>query len=572
MKKVVSGIIAAAVLSQTAAMASTIISLPYDVTTTRTQTFNGQTTKAKGWSQYSSGSIRVEQETWQHTVDVVKNPFEAPETTDDVLKFERVSDEGEVAVFTMFPSTAMKRGDVFKISFDAALTDKVTDKSNMQLIVNINGGVSKSVFRVFDTGYTNNIGFDDRSDGYIVNSPSGSEFSHYEITFDTGANTITYVSDSGTDTQSMTAGTVIRSIDSFRIRTEHSADSTAGAAYYINNMSYTMTSVTTETAENIAKVETFNNCSENGTWRTTADPVELDNAKYFLKNVERVETAQDIDAYRGKVLKTSGYSESGSYIAVPLNYTLDDDDVFTFSFDYAHNVNNETESLVFKLDDASAAARNMNIKLTRANGPLNGVETLNITNGNLFTIHYGAFWIGDRWETAEQTVFIPNQFSVVTVEIDNSDDEYDNRRTFAIYVDGVLYGSKWYMEDNEGAVDLSTTIKGVSLCFNQGGLTRYFDNLWATVTENEITVDDDVASFAYPVVYDNEEEAVFAVAYFDEYGRFISADTSSATPIEGRFVTADISEPAGTATTKVFRWNNLTDIKPLTSLWQSVSP
>ena len=565
MKKIISSVIASAMLFSTAAMAETVVApAPQNVTSAQTQTFDGEVTNAEQWCSYGSGANKVNQEASGNTVSVVKNPFAGEDTTDDVLKFaHNTAGEGEASDFIMTPNAQLGDRDIFKISFDAALTDKGSSQSNIQLKVKINGNEDSTIaLKVFDTGWTDNLQFTDAVDNWAVNAPSASGFTHYEVIFDKGTNQITYISDDKSVSYQMKDNITINTIDSVILRTEHNSG-TSPAVFYVNNMSYAVTNVTNE------KVETFDTCTLNGgsAWNTAQT---LSNAKYQIY-VEHADSNQDIDAStsRGKVLKTWGGANPGSYVAMPLDYTMNNDDVFTFSFDYAVS-DIEDHSLYFCLDDLSAdTARNMSIKLTSAKGELaEGMTTFDVTS-SLFEIHQGKIWIGSKWQSEGGVVFTPNEFSTITVVIDNSDDEYDNKRTLAIYVDGNLYVTKWYMEDNEGA-DLSTTIKGVSLKFNAGGVTRYFDNLWASLTENEIKVDGDTASYTYPVVYDNAEEAHFIVAYYGEDGRFISAEQTSATPADGRTVTANISAPAGTAKTRVFRWNR-NKLMPLTPVWQSGS-
>ena len=564
MKKIISSVIAAAILCSTVAMAEIVVApVPQDVTSAQTQTFDGETTKTEAQCSYGSGENEVIQDASVNTVQVVKNPFEGADPSDDVLKFAHdIEGEGEASDFIMTPNAQLGDGDIFKISFDAALTDKGDAQSNIQLTVKINGNENSTcALKVFDTGWTNDLNFTDAVDNWAVKAPSASEFTHYEVIFDKGTNQITYISDDKSVSYQMKDNITINTIDSVTLRTEHNPG-TSPAVFYVNNMSYAVTNVTKE------KVETFDTCTLNGgnAWNTAQT---LRNAKYQIY-VENADSNQDIDPSKGKVLKTWGGSNPGSYVAMPLDYTMNNDDVFTFSFDYAVSENIDN-SLYFCLDDLSAdAARNMNIKLTSAKGGLyDGMTTFNATS-SLFVIQQGKIWIGGDWHSEGGVVFTPNKFSTITVVIDNSDDEYDNKRTLAIYVDGNLYVTKWYMEDNEGAADLSTIIKGVSLKFDAGSVTRYFDNLWASLTENKITVDGDTASYTYPVVYDNTEEAHFIVAYYGEDGRLISAEQTSATPSDGRTVTANISEPTGTVTTKVFRWN-LNKMMSLTPVWQSGS-
>jgi uncharacterized lipoprotein YehR (DUF1307 family) len=564
MKKIISSVIASAMLFSTAAMAETVIApTPQNVTSAQTQTFDGEVTNTEIWCSYGSGANKVKQEASNKTVEVVKNPFEGEDTTDDVLKFAHNTEGvGEASDFIMTPNAQLGDRDIFKISFDAALTNKGSSQSNLRLSIKMNGNETPvSAFKVFDTGWTNGLAFIDTVNDWAVSAPSASEFTHYEVIFDKGANQITYISGSKALSYPMKESININTVDSVTVRTEHSEGSSP-AVFYVNNISYAVTKVTNE------KVETFDTCQLEGknTWNASQT---LSNAKYHIY-VANADSSQDIDASRGKVLKTWGAANSGSYVAMPLDYTMNNDDVFTFSFDYAVSENTD-HSLYFYLDDLSAdTARNMSIKLTSAKGELaEGMTTFDVTS-SLFEIQQGKIWIGSKWQSEGARVFTPDKFSTVTVVIDNSDEDYGNKRTLAIYVDGNLYVTKWYMEDNEGAADLSTIIKGASLKFNAGGVTRYFDNLWASFTENEIKVDGDTASYTYPVVYDNAEEAHFIVAYYGEDGRFISAEQTSATPSDGRTVTANISEPTGTAKTRVFRWNR-NKLMPLTPVWQSGS-
>lgn len=564
MKKIISSVLASAMMFSTAAMAKTVVApTPQNVTSAQTQNFDEAATNINGWCSYGSGENKVNQEADDNTVKVVKNPFEGEDTTDKVVMLSHNTEgNGEGASFIMTPDTQLGDRDVFKISFDAAFKGEGNAKSNMQLRIKINGNeTAVSAFKVFGTGWTNDLNFTDTVDDGVVKAPSASQFTHYEVIFDKGTNKITYISDDKTVSYPMKDDITINSVDSIILRTENEKRSSE-ATYYVNNMSYAVTNVTKE------KVETFDTCTLNGgsAWNTEQT---LKNAKYHIY-VEKADSNQTIDSSRGKVLKTEGDASGDSYIAMPLDYTINDDDVFTFSFDYAVNDNSD-HSLYFCLDDLSAdAARNMSIKLTSVKGELaDGKTTFDVTS-SLFEIHQGKIWIGSDWHSEGDVVLTSDKFSTFTVVIDNSDDEYDNKRTLAIYVDGKLYVTKWYMEDNEGAADSCTAIKGVSLKFPYGGITRYFDNLWASLTENEIKVDGDTASYTYPVVYDNEEEAHFIVAYYGEDGKLISAEMTSATPSDGRTVTADINAPTGTAKTKVFRWNQNT-LKPLSPVWQSDS-
>ncbi len=563
MKKIISSVIASAMLFSTAAMAETVVApTPQNVTSAQTQTFDGAV--GGGWCSYGSGSNQVNQEADNDAVQVVKNPFKDKDTTDDVLKFAHNTEkDSDGALFIMNPNAQLGDGDIFKISFDMALTNKGNSQSNMQLRVKINGNEkSTSVFKGYDSNWTSDFGFTGTADNYAVKAPSATEFTHYEILFDTGSNIITYISGDKTVSYPMNDGITIDTVESVMLRTEHGKGN--DATYYLNNMSYAVTQVPNE------KIENFDTCGENGgnAWNTTKT---LKNAKYKLAS-EYADSKQDIDESRGKVLKTWGNVYFPNDIIMPLDYTMRNDDVFTFSFDYAMSAMNN-DSLYFCLDDLLAnTARNMSIKLTSAAGALaDGMTEFNVSS-TLFKIEQGKIWIGGDWRSQGGVILTPNKFSTITVVIDNRDEEYGNKRTLAIYVDGNLYVTKWYMEDNEGAADPSTIIKGVTLRFNNNNdnVTRYFDNLWASYTENKITVDGDTASYTYPVVYDNAEEAHFIVAYYGEDGRFISAEQTSATPSEGRTVTANISEPAGTAKTRVFRWNR-NKLMPLTPVWQSGS-
>lgn len=558
MKKIISSVIASAMLFSGAAMAETVIApTPQNVTSAQTQTFDGAV--GGGYCSYGSGLNQVNQEADNNTVQVVKNPFKVEDTTDDVLKFAHNTEKDiDGSNFIMTPNAQLGDRDIFKISFDAALTNKGNSQSNMQLRVKINKKEdSDFVFKVFDTGWTNELNFTSAADNNAVNAPSATEFTHYEIIFDTGSNIITYISGDKTVSYAMNDGITINSVESVMLRTEHGKGN--DATYYLNNMSYAVTHVPNE------KIENFDICGENGgnAWNTART---LKNAKYKLAS-EYADSKQGIDENRGKVLKTWGNVYHDNYIIMPLDYTMQNDDVFTFSFDYAVSENAD-HSLYFCLDDLSAETKqNMSIKLTSAKGTLaEGMTEFN-TDSALFEIHQGKIWIGSKWQSEGGVVLTPDKFSTITVVIDNSDDEYNNKRTLAIYVDGNLYVTKWYMEDNAAATDLSTTIKGISLKFNTGDVTRYFDNLWASLTENKITVDGDTASYTYPVVYDNEE-ADFIVAYYDKDDRLISAELTSATPSNGITVTTNIKKPTGTAKTRVFIWNRNT-LKPRTPVWQS---
>ena len=335
MKRIISSITAAAVVFSSFSAAMPIIaSAAKNEITVQTQTFDGQTTKEVGWSKYGSGKNEIEQESFQHAVEVVKNPFEDEYiSTDDVLKFERESTSGEVAVFTMKPNTLIKEGEIFKISFDAALMNKDSDKSNMQLTVKINGDVSKSVFKVFSNGYVNSLDFEDRSEGYMVNSPSEDKFTHYEILFDIAANTITYISEIGTEVCALSDDIDIQSIDSFRIRTEHTAANETGAAYYINNIAYAVMNTTT------AQTQTFDGqvtqdlgWSKYGSGRNEVEQESYQHTVEVVKNPFQDESTSTDD-----VLKFTRESCDGEVAVLTMkpNATLNYGDIFKISFDVA---------------------------------------------------------------------------------------------------------------------------------------------------------------------------------------------------------------------------------------------
>ncbi len=380
MKKIISSVVASAMLFSTAAMAETVVApTPQNVTSAQTQTFDGEVTNAEQWRSYGSGANQVTQDASSNTVQVVKNPFEGEDTTDDVLKFAHdTTGGGEASDFIMTPNAQLGDRDIFKISFDAALTDKGDAQSNIQLKVKINGNEdSTCALKVFDSGWTNDLNFTDAVNNWAVYAPSDSKFTHYEVIFDKGTNQITYISDDKSVSYQMKDNITINTIDSLTLRTEHNSG-TSPAVFYVNNMSYAVTNVTKE------KVETFDTCTLNGggAWNTAQT---LSNAKYQIY-VEHADSNQDIDASRGKVLKTWGNVYFPNDIIMPLDYTMRNDDVFTFSFDYAMSAMNN-DSLYFCLDDLLAdVARNMSIKLTSAAGELaEGMTEFNVSS-TLFKI------------------------------------------------------------------------------------------------------------------------------------------------------------------------------------------
>lgn len=578
MKKIISGIISMVMLSSTAAMAETVFApTPQNKTTTYIQNFDSESDDDKltyGWRAYGQGDEpRVYREIYGGPgVEVVANPFEETGTTDMVLQhMHDTTNQVETANYTMNINKELTKNDIVIISFDAALMNPYRDRSYLKLAARVNGTDNISVFKVFSNGYIGNEDFMDANVEYnLIKSPASDEFTHYEIIFDIANNVITYVSGDSADSYPMKSDIKISSMNSFAITTEHTEGETTGeAAYYINNMSY---SIINKSAE---KVETFDTCRESANrsgWRKAK--VVLPNVTYKL-DMGKAESTQELDPTRGRVLKTSGYTETINYLAMPLDYTMDNDDVFTFSFDYA-NEKNEGNSLVFALDDLSAdTQRDMSIKLTSVVGPIptwvdDPIGEYNITR-DLFTISGGYVRIGNNWysQGASESMLNENEFNTITVVIDNSDEEYDNKRTFAVYVNGKLVATKWYMDDNDEATN-SRHISGVSLYFNNSHTVRYFDNMWATLTENEITVDNDTASYTYPVVYDDATEADLVVGYYGANGEFISGKVVSATPSNGsRTVTADVTKPEGASAVKVFRWNK--SINPLTPVWDSTA-
>ena len=571
MKTINSSAIAIAMLSSTVAMAATVIApTPQNVTTTYTQDFNGELSRPvendQNWVVFGSGKTHVGYGDYDSAVTHVQKPFSEVET-DKALKVTNVANVGRGVSFEMDSNTELDDNDILKISFDAAMENKVSSKSNMQFSVKINGETNgRSVFKTYPGGWTSNsFGEKMSNNNYFIDDVSENEFTHYEVIFNNATRKVTYNS----GTQSATSDfpdnlTAITSIDDISLRLEHNSDNASASAYYLDNMSFSVTSVTDE------KVETFDTLQnkKGGGWNKNQT---LPNAKYKFDG-ENVENTQDIEtpSNRGNVLKFSGGSQNVSYVAMPLNYTMDDDDVFTFQFDYAASsmpVNNPA-CLAFRLEDYSLESkRDMGFTFK---DPITS-ETVTTNNSAVFVINDGYLLMANQWGHYG-TKLQAGKFYKITVVIDNSDDEImvdgKPQRTLAVYVDGVLQSTKWIMTDNAGK-ESSKTINGVSLTF-ETVVTKYFDNLWASLADNDIKVDGDNVSYTYPVVYDNATPAIFVKAYYDANNRLISADASaSATPSTERTVTTTLNKPEGTAKTKVFRWDSLDAIQNLSPAYDS---
>ena len=592
MKKIISSAIAIAMLSSTVAMAATVVApTPQTTTTTYIQTFDGcETNTENNYIDYGSGATNNDMKVSQGAsslVEVIQDPSTGAETGDKVLYQKHTGANGQASTYKINTNNLeLGAKDVFTVSFDAALVAADAGASYIRFSIAKNGEVTNNapkytnVFRVMPA-WVDGLDFTGDGDGTpVVGSPSktSDKLTHYEIRFDRGKKTVKFITDgTKSETKSFKEGIDLESIQGFSVYFEHkgkAATETTAATeggFYFDNVSYSVERVPDE------KIETFDTLQNKtgGGWNKNQT---LPNAKYKF-NGEKVENTQSIDlvSNRGNVLKCSGSANSGNYVAMPLNYTMDDDDVFTFQFDYAEEKHNKDNTLVFNLEDVTAGTRNMGFTFTptNPNADDNGV-TYSTGSSTLFTITQGKIWIAGKWQS-QGAVMSENEFHTITVVIDNSDETCldasgNAQRTLAIYVDKKLQrDTKWIMTDNDGK-ESSNTINGVSLTFGGGYPieTRYFDNLWASLADNDIKVDGDNVSYTYPVVYDNATPAIFVKAYYDANNRLISADASaSATPSAGRTVTTTLSAPEGTTKTKVFRWDNLNAIQNLSPAYDS---
>ena len=592
MKKIISSAIAVAMLSSTVAMAAYVAPTPQIDKISATQTFDTFNSISTWKDDYEIGKDKLGVHSWNNEVTVVPNPFN--DNTEDTDPDKVISMacptvntddndtnniEGETG-FAMSPGVTLNDGDIFKVSFDAVLTDP--DASNQNHIVfQING---KDVFDLYNHAYLDKVPtWTNVSEPWVFSteSPSGDAFKNYEITFDKAANTIGIkiggycrlfnIKDD--------APFNISSIKTVALKFQHKKAVTQGT-FYLNNLSYETVRATSE------NLETFDALLPITKPYGTAFSGELPKVNYSFPNGATITTTQTIEPERGNVLGVDENHSNNSYIAMPLNYTIDNDDVFTFKFDYAQDRHSEKQEYNqdvdqcfvylnnFSTNNGEAAARNF--KVTSVND-----STLKYTSANslLFAVKGGQIVLFDKrygWPRAGLT----KKFSTVTVVIDNSDDAYDNKCTLAIYVDGELYeNTKWYLEDNEGATTSFKNIDGVSIRFQGSSSNRYFDNMYATLADKKISVADGVASYTNPVVYTNETAAnadtnsIFVKAYYDASGRLLSADTASAEPGNySRTATTELNKPANTARTKVFRWDSLTGIKKLTPAYDSNPP
>lgn len=569
MKKIISSAIAIAMLSSTVAMAATVVApTPQNETTTYTQNFDGETTKDTNDTSYGTGAVddMTVQQGADVKVAVEANPFGGAEATDKILKLAHTDDQQIHGNYTIPVNSELNDGDMFKVSFDAAWSNAAGGDSYIKLCFKMNNETTRrSVFKLFASGWVGDYNCTDSQPA--VTNPSATAFTHYEVVFDTASKKITITSGTTSNTYTMKSTLPdITSVQDFYLETQHKNSNTAAEGFlYLDNMSYSVTHVTNET------VETFDTVNQalGGGWNKSQT---LTNAKFLFKGAN-VDNTQDIEtpSNRGKVLKLSGGSDPGNYVAMPLNYTMDNDDVFTFQFDYASSampVNNQG-CTDFMLEDYSRAdKRNMGFTFK---DPTTS-EELTTSSSFVFRINDGYLLMANAWGHYG-TKLQPNKFYKITVVIDNSDDEIkvDDKpqRTLAVYVDGVLQSTKWIMTDNDGK-ESSNTINGVSLVFGGTYDIKYFDNLWASLADNDIKVDGNDVSYTYPVVYDTDTNAIFVKAYYDTNNRLISADTADAKPSSSsRTVSTTLNKPEGTVKTKVFRWDSLDGIHQLSPAYDS---
>ena len=581
MKKIISSAIAIAMLSSTVAMAATVIApTPQTTTTTYIQTFDGcETNTENNYIDYGSGAtnndMKVSQEA-SSLVEVIQDPSTGAETGDKVLYQKHTGANGQASTYKINTNNLeLGAKDVFTVSFDAALVAADAGASYIRFSIAKNGEVTNNapkytnVFRVMPA-WVDGLDFTGDGNGTpVVGSPSktSDKLTHYEIRFDRGKKTVKFITDgTKSETKSFKEGIDLESIQGFSVYFEHkgkAATETTAATeggFYFDNVSYSVERVPDEKVEQFdAFSVVWNGSGENG-WGKSG---QLTNVKYAYDGAYWTST-QDLDSAKGKVFKTWGGANK-SQLIMPLDYTMTGEDVFTFKFDYA-NESNVNNSLAFVLDDLSATTlRTMSIHLKSAIGPLDeGAEEFNV-GSTLFSINQGRIWIGGKWQTQSYSAALTaNQFSTITVVIDNSDEEYANQRTLAVYVDGKLSRTKWIMTDNDETTN-SRNITAVSLKALDT-TTRYYDNLWATMTSNDIEVADGVASYTYPVVYD-DSAAQFIVAKYDSTHRLIGATKTDVAPTaqNNKTVTAPCTPDA--PLTKVFLWN--TSLRPITGAWSS---
>lgn len=568
MKKIISSAIAVAMLSSTVAMAAYVAPTPQIEKISATQTFDGLTDVAYG-SEYDTGAEKLKVEGSGNTLSVAGNPFaKDPETTKDkVIQITANNGTYGNSSYYMFPKVTLNDGDIFKASFDVALKDKYRSENVMFFRIN-----DKTIFKLFPNGYVQDMNkwADINTDVYLT-GPNENAFTHYEIMVDKTARTVKIVSGENVKTFNMQQDFSINSIDNIEVKFDHTNNAQTGT-FYLNNMSYETVRATSENE----KLETFDELLPVSKPYPQGFSGTLPNASYNFPEGGTITTTQTIEPERGNVFAVDK-NEADGYIAMPLNYTIDNDDVFTFQFDYAQEEKG-TYWYVY-LNDISKtngvpAARNITATNVRTSS-----ETCSSLNSCLFGVRNDQIhWLGNKagWPKLEQT----GKFSTVTVVIDNSDDDYNNKCTLAIYVDGELFDyTKYYLEDNDSEATSFKNIDGVSIKFAGSSINRYVDNMYATLTDKKISVADGVASYTYPVVYKDEAAAtadtnsIFVKAYYDGNNRLLSAETASAEPTKySRTVTTELIKPAGTKRTKVFRWDNLNNINKLSPAYDSNPP
>lgn len=587
MKKIISSVIAIAMLSSTVAMAATVVApVPQTTKAVETQNFNNaesqldsETGRLPGWAGF--GKVALTNYSDQK-YEVVNNPFDSETTTDKVIKLgndilKDDSNNQPTASFTI-EDGAFLGGDIVKFSFELALKN-ASSNSNIEVTTTYNNETTGTetggaIIQLYKGGYVASH-FRPGQDQYD-HAFSSTEFKKYTVTINriTDTMVVEYPKADGTGTYTINLADdkKIDSIKKIALTLRHEKKDTGTPEFYINNFSCEVATPPDEMVEEFDGVV----ASSDTVW---GRPYQLSNAKFYaygtiVGNTQNFDTASN----RGNVLSLENAADQTLYVAMPLNYTMDNDDVFTFSFDYAFSkADGSTLGFYLNSTDASGNGAKVHLKATDGN------FEYNITNGKLFEIirpsgEFDSIWVNGNSENqdySEDMQLNPNTFYTITVVIDNSDEtcpdgEGNAQRTLAIYLGNKLYrNTKWIMTDAAG--ENNSTITGVSLvCTGKWSTaTRYFDNLWASLTENTIAVDGDDVSYTYPVVYNDATQAIFVKAYYDVNNRLISADTASATPNAGRTVKTTLEKPANTAKTKVFRWDSLDNIKNLSPAYDS---
>ena len=556
MKKIISSVIAIAMLSSTVAMAATVVApAPQTTKVVETQNFNdaqnnAETGKIDNGTAF--GRTKVENDT--QPFEAVANPLSGDEN-DKVIKLGREVASGDAKSMLVTDDASFFNGDIITISFDAYLKDVVNNATGIKLQAKYNGGNWANIMDILK--------------GYIACTPAGgdmvydctlstSAFQTAKITIDKVNQKITIVNGTSSKVFDISSNP-INSIEAMRIRlvsvNGESNTEGADAKVYLDNLSYEVATLPDVPANE--KLEEFNELV-GGTGKTETLANSVVNIKHTAENVQN-----PLGTTRSNVLKTSGSSGAGSYIKMPLEYTMDNDDVFTFSFDYAYEPENASDLWFMINDDSNANNSGTSVHLVSADPSFEKNLT---ANSCLFKVGNGKIRVANDSGTEDKKIEA-NTFGTITVVIDNSDEtcpdaQGNPQRTFAVYVNDELSKTKWIMTDAEGTNTRS--ISCITLWIGTNNQVRYFDNLWASLTENRMVNSGNEVSYTYPVVYDNATEAIFVKAYYDTNNRLISADASaSATPNAGRTVKTNLNAPEGTVTTKVFRWDSLDAIHNL---------